>query len=120
MFAGPPGRSQRHAPPIARDEMACRVEPLDPNLQPLNRGIDETGGAARGPLLAEHMPRLQRLPEFKLDTAMGDGAVERKPEFALRVEPDWVEWIAGVAQVGEHAEKILPDEMPEHESVMQR
>src|SRR3954447_20548977 len=100
--------------------MPCRVKPVDSNLQPFNRGIDEPGGAADRSFLAEHMPRLQRLANLKLNTAMGDGAVERKPEFTLRIEPHRIEWIAGVTQVAEHAQKVLPNEMPEHESIMQR
>ena len=36
------------------------------------------------------------------------------------VEPHRIEWIAGVAQIAEHALEILPDEMPEHEAVVQR
>ena len=60
------------------------------------------------------------MPQLELDAAVGDRAVEREAEFALRVEPHRIERIAGVAQIAEHAEEILPDEMPEHEAVVQR
>ena len=99
--------------------MARSIEPLRLDLQSVDRGINETRGAADRALLAQHVPWLQRLPELELDAAATRSAVERKAEFSLRFIPDRVEAIAGVAQIGEHAEEVLPDEVAEHEAVMQ-
>ena len=65
------------------------------------------------------MPRLERTSQLERDAAMGDGAIERKPKFALCVKPLRIEIISDGAQVLQHAEKVLPNEVPEHESVVQ-
>ncbi len=82
--------------------------------------FDEARGAAAGVLLAEHVPGLERLPDLHLDAAMRDLAVIGEAEFALRVEPERLHGEAGAAQVFEHVEEIGPDEMLEHETVVQR
>src|SRR5688572_26587725 len=98
--------------------MARGVETLHPHLEPLDRGIDKARGAAGDTFLAEHVPRFERVAELQFDTATGDGAIIREAEFALRFIPDRIEAIAGVAQVREHAEEILPHEVAEHEAVV--
>ena len=90
-----PVERERQPPPVAGDDVAGWIEAFDLDLQPLDRGIDKARGAAGSAFLAEHMPRLQRVPEFELDAAVVDRAVERKAEFALRLEPDRIERIAG-------------------------
>ena len=45
--------------------------------------------------------------------------MEREAEFALGVEPDRIELVTGVPEVVENTEKVLPDEMAQHEAVMQ-
>src|SRR3954454_8394567 len=119
VFPGTSGRGKRNTAAIAGDYMARSIEPLRLDLQSLDRGINETRSAADGALLAQRVPWLQRLPELKLDAIAAHGAVEWEAEFTLRFIPDRVEPIAGVAQIGEHAEEVLPDEMAEHEAVMQ-
>jgi hypothetical protein len=69
---------------------------------------------------AHYMPGLERVAELEPDAAAGHRAVIRKTEFALRFVPDRIEAVASVAQIREHAEEVLPDEMAEHEAVMQR
>ena len=97
--------------PLQATTWRAGLKPVDLDLQPLDRGIDEARGAAGAALLAEHVPGLQRVAQLELDAAVGDRAVEREAEFALRVEPHRIERIAGAAQIAEHAEEILPDEM---------
>ncbi len=66
------------------------------------------------------MPWLQRVTQLQPHAAMLDSAVKRKTEFALRREPCRIELVSGALKIGEHAEKILPHEMRQHEAVMQR
>src|SRR3977135_632671 len=119
VFPGASGRGKRNTAAIAGDDMARSVEPLRLDLQSFDRRINETRSAADRALLAQHMPWLQRLPELELDAVATRSAAEREAEFTLRFIPDRVKAIAGVAQIGEHAEEILPDAMAEHEAVMQ-
>ena len=46
-------------------------------------------------------------------------AAEREAELALGLEPFGLEGVARPAQIAEHAQKVLPDEMRQHEFVMQ-
>src|SRR5437588_10667194 len=66
------------------------------------------------------MPGLERLSYFELHAAMLDRAAEGEAEFALRLEPDGIELVAGIAEIAEHAQKIFPDEMRQHEANVQR
>src|SRR5258705_3153528 len=63
------GRGERNPAAIAGDDMARSIEPLRLDLQSVDRGINETRGAADRALLAQHVPWLQRLPELELDAA---------------------------------------------------
>src|SRR5258705_5584827 len=120
IFAGAPGRDEWQTPAVAGDHVTLRVETLHLHLEPLDRGIDEARGAARDPLLAHHMPGLERVAKLELDPAAGDRAVVRKTEFALRLVPHRIEAVADVSQIGEYAQEILPHEVSEHEAVVQR
>src|SRR6187200_3343123 len=51
---------------------------------------------------------------------MLDCAAERKAEFALRLEPDRIELVPGIAEIAEYSQEIFPDEMRQHEAVVQR
>src|SRR5213083_1766370 len=66
------------------------------------------------------MPRLQRMAQLQPHATMLDGAVEWEAKFALRLEPGGIELVAGALEIREHAEEILPDEMRQHEAVVQR
>ena len=114
------GHLHRHDPAVADDGMALWVEPLGLHLQPFDRGIDEAHRAADRALLAHHMPRFQRLPQFQLDAGILDLAAEREAEFELRVEPFGTELKAVQLEVVEHVEEIRPDMVRQHEAVMQR
>src|SRR5262249_61755436 len=100
--------------------MAAGIEPLAPHLQPLNRGVDEARGDADGRIVAQPVPRLERVSQFKPDAAVGDGAIERKTKLALGMKPLRIEVITGTAQTFQNVEKVLPNEVLQHESVVQR
>src|SRR6266851_5804496 len=87
IFAGTAGGGQRNAASVAGDGVAAGIEPLEPHLQPLDRGIDEARSGAGGRFLAQHVPGLERLTQFQAHAAMDDLAVERKAKFARRVKP---------------------------------
>src|SRR5271166_866043 len=66
------------------------------------------------------MPRLQRLAQFELNALVFGLAAERKTKFGLRFVPVGAEGVAMRSQIGEHVEDIFPDEVRQHESVVQR
>src|SRR6516162_3729439 len=100
--------------------MAAGIETLDLHLQPLDRGVDETRGDASSRIFAQHVPRLQRVSQFKPDAAVGDCAIERKTKLTLGMKPLRVEVIAGAEESFQNVEKIPPNEVFQHESVVQR
>src|SRR5262245_16353176 len=99
--------------------MALGVECIGLDLKPLDRRVDEARGAARCAFFAQHMPRLKRVPHLELYAAVLDDAVARETELACCVEPHRIEIVTEAPQVIEHFEEILPDEMLEHEAVVQ-
>src|SRR3954447_6265372 len=66
------------------------------------------------------MPGLQRLTQFQRHAAMVDAAKYGKAEFELGRVPFRREIIAGLPELGEHAQKVFPEEMRQHEAIMQR
>src|SRR6516162_6713199 len=100
--------------------MAAGIETLDLHLQPLDRGVDEARGDASGRIFAQHVPRLQRMSQFKPDAAVGDCAIQRKTKLALGMKPLRIEVIAGAAEIFQNVEKVSPNEVFQHESVVQR
>ncbi len=99
--------------------MTSGDEALGLGLQPLDRGFDIARRAAGRRLLAEHVPGFERLADFQFDATMGDAAIDGKAEFPLRLEPFRLEGVAGAGKIGDDAAKILPDEMRQHETVVQ-
>src|SRR4029453_18302057 len=65
------------------------------------------------------MPRLERVPQFEPDAAVGDGAIKRKTKLALGMKPLRIEVIAGAAKTFQNFEKFLPNEVLQHELVVQ-
>src|SRR5260370_10403983 len=120
VLAGSSGRAQWQAAAVAGEDMARGVEALQFDLQALDRGIHEAGGAAARRLFAQDIPGFERLAQLQPDAAVGDLAVNRKTELALGVEPFRVEAIAFAADFLEHVEEILPYEILKHEAVVQR
>src|ERR1700722_9103516 len=66
------------------------------------------------------MPGLQRLAQFELDAFVLNLTAEREAELGLRFVPVGAEGVAVRLEIGEDAEEILPHEMRQHESVVQR
>ena len=66
------------------------------------------------------MPGFERLTQLELDALVIDLTAEREAEFALRLVPFGAEGEAVRPQVRQHFEEILPDEMRQHEPVVQR
>ena len=119
-FQRNPCRRHGHLAAIDCDLVAALHESRRAQLQTLHGCIDKPHRAADGAFFAQHMPGLQRLPDFELHAAMLDNSKHRKPELELRFEPRHVEFISGALQIGERAAKILLDEIGQHEPVMQR
>src|SRR5262249_17931925 len=101
------------------DGMAAGIKTLDLHLQPLDRGIDEARGDTGGRLFAPHMPRLERGPQFKPDPAAGHGAGGTKTKNAPGMKTPPIREIDGAAQTLQNVEKVLPNEVRQHESVVQ-
>src|SRR5262249_1327190 len=119
VFAGAAGWRQRNEPPVAADGTTAGIETIDLHLQPLTRGLDEARGYASGRIFAQHVPRLERVSQFKPDAAVGDCAIERKTKLALGMKPLRIEVIAGAVEIFQNIEKVLPNEVFQHESVVQ-
>jgi len=81
------------------------------------RAVD--GGVRERPGHTEAAVDLATLADLEADPAVFDRAIEREAELALRLVPCGVEGVACVAQVGEHALKILPHEMGQHEPIVE-
>src|SRR5262249_10276707 len=81
------GRLERQLHAIARDRKALGHQPANPDLEPFDRGVHVPGGTAGARLLAEHVPRFDRLPELDFDALIDDASIDRKPEFEMWREP---------------------------------
>src|ERR1700678_1265900 len=100
--------------------MAVRGQALDFDLQPLDRGINEARGLAGNAFLAQDIPRLDRLAQFKPHAGVLHGAAEWETKLPLCLEPRRIEYVSGALEVLQHFEKIVPDKMFEHVAVVQR
>ena len=110
---------QRHAPAVARHQVPRADQPVHFHLQPLDRRIDVADRGAPAGLLAEHVPRLERLAQLQVHAGRRHRARERESEFLVRREPVRPHVVAGGAKVVEHAGKVFRDEMRQHEAVVQ-
>ena len=89
------------------------------HLHALDGGIDVSHRAASHRLLAKHVPRLHCGAELDLHAGALDDPDQGELEFARGLEPAGIERVPSLLKVGEHAEEILPDEMRQHETVVQ-
>ena len=119
-LAGAAGLGHRQRAAVAGNHVPARHEAAGLELQPLHGGVDVANRATGRAFLAQHVPRLQRLTNFQRDATIGDLAEHREAEFELRLVPFLRKLVAGVAELGEHALKILPEIMRQHEAVVQR
>ncbi len=72
------------------------------------------------PGLAEHVPGLERLADLEMHALVVDLAAEREAELGLGLEPVGTHREAVVGEVAQHLEEVGPDEMRQHEAVVQR
>ena len=97
--------------------------PVIPVTLTCSRSTDEsTYRAVPVPLdlLAQHMPRLDRLPHFDRDAVVGDRAEARKTEFDERVEPALVHRVPERVEIRDDVANIRRDEMRQQPSIVQR
>ena len=92
--------------------------PVREHLQSFQRRVDVSRRAACARFFAGHVPRFDGLPEFQLDAALLDGAVQRKAKLEMRIEPFDAQRIAGLVQVGNDIFQILTHKMRQHETVV--
>ena len=88
------------------------------DLHSLHRGIDIAGGAAQSLFLAQHVPWLQRLPQFQFDIPLDDAAIMRETELEERQEPVALEGKTRLVQVVRHILEVFPDIVRQHEAVV--
>jgi hypothetical protein len=119
VFSVAPGRAQRQRAPVAGRHIALRREPAHLELDALERGVDITHRAARRAFLAEHVPGLERLAQLQLRDPQRLIAELRKAELEMRREPLEPQSKARAVRLLDHLGEILPDEVRQHEAVVQ-
>src|SRR5262249_11758799 len=92
----------------------------DGDLGALERGIDGPRGATLPALFAQHEPRFERLAQLEGYALVRDRSPARKAELKVRQEPPPIELQPSAHQLGDDALEIPPDEVWQHESVVQR
>ncbi len=78
---------QRHAAAIAGHGITARVCGAELHLQALDRAVGIAHSATDRTGLAQHVPWLQRLPDFELRALVFHLAAEGEPELGLRLIP---------------------------------
>ncbi len=119
VLAGQAGSMQRQAVAVAGDDVTNVIQPLDLDLQALDRAVDIAHGAAAARFLAQDMPGFEGMAQLELDAALGDATDQREAELEMRREPVGLKAIAGGAEIVEHVGEVLPHEMRQHEIVVQ-
>ena len=113
------GGQQRDRIAVGGDDVAVPVGADEPHLDALDRRVDVAGGAARGGLLAQHVPRLDRAAQLDLDAVEHRGADAREPELGERVQPAGVEVDAVRPQVGGDVGDVVNQEVRQQVSAVQ-
>ena len=90
------------------------------HFEPLDGTVDVAHGAAGGAFFAHDVPGFERAAQFQLHAVVLHRAVERKAELPMRPEPGRIEREAVRLQIAQHVEEIVPDEVRQHEPVVQR
>ena len=70
-------------------------------------------------LLAQDVPRLDRLPQFQMNAALLDAAHAREAELEVRREPRFLQGKPGLAHFVKHVLEVLLDEVRQHEAIVQ-
>ena len=109
----------RGAEPNTSDDVALADRAGDEDLHAFDGAVHEANGTAGGAFLAHDVPGLEGVAEFEGEAAVGDVAVDRETELEVRVEPLRFEVEAGLVELINDAGEILPDEVREHETIVQ-
>ena len=113
------GRMQGNRAAVAGDEMPRFGHAGHLDLQPLDRRVHISHGAAGARFLAEHVPRFERLPQFDMDAAPRDRTVHREPELQVRREPLRLHRIPAPPEIGEDVAEIVGHEVRQHEAIVE-
>ena len=113
------GRRHRQAPAVAGDHVPAGDIALDLHLKPFDGCVHEAHGSPGGPFFAQHVPGLQRLAQFEAHAALLHPAEDGEAECGLCREGLRVEVVAAGAQVFQHGEEVGPEEMRQHEAIVQ-
>ena len=117
--AGGTGRGQRDGGAVAGQEVPARCETGDLDLQSFGRGVDVPGGRAGCRVLAEHVPRLDRRPQFELDSGDVGDADPRKAEFQVRREPGRIQVEVVGPEIGHDLGDVGHREVRQQEPLVQ-
>ncbi len=120
VFSGDPGRCERQHTPVARDAVTLARHPGHLDLQSLDRRVDIARGAGAAHFFAQHVPRLDRLPQLDRDAVVVDGAEAGKAELDERREPFLRERVAETGEIGDDVVHVGRDEMRQQPAVVQR
>ena len=113
------GRMERHGTAIAGEDVAVVDQALDAQFNPLDRGIDKTHGAGSRAFFAHHVPGFEREAHFGMHVLGAEVAQMREAEFKMRCEPFRLDRITGQVHLLDHVAQIGPDEIGQHEAVVQ-
>ncbi len=86
-LAGRARRVQRNRAAVAGEEVPRFRHSGNLDLQPLDRRVHVSDGAAGARLFPEHVPRLERLAQFHMNAAPRHRTVDGKAELQVRREP---------------------------------
>ncbi len=110
---------KRHPPLVAAHKVPGVGHTRHLDLQPLHRRVDITCSESAGRLFPQHVPRFDRPAQLQSDTVVVDLTDPREAELEVRHKPSVVERKAVSLTVGDHILKVLPDEVGQHEPVVE-
>src|SRR5207302_8277941 len=103
---------------VARHGIAIKASAPDDRLGAIERGVH--GARRRATLLAENEPGLQRLAQLERYSLPLHRTPDREAELEVGQEPARIERHARARQLVDDALEVRPDEMRQHEAVVQR
>ena len=119
-FARHARRVQGHAAAVAGHHIPWMRQVADLDLQAFDRRVDVARRSRSAGFLAQHVPRLDRLTQFKFDPVQHHLADPRKAELEMRSEPRFAHGQADLLQFPQDLAEVLEDKVRQHEAVVQR
>ena len=113
------GGLQGYRSAVAGEHVARVDQAAGLDLQAFERRVDIACGTVGRIFLTQHVPRLQRTAQLHFHTGGGERTIAREAEFQVRFEPVGREVEAILVHFGDHVGEVLPDEMRQHEAIMQ-